>query len=193
MEERNDPRVLRSQKWIKEAFLKLLSEKHLDDITVQDIMNEAQMNRATFYRHFHDKEMLLEVISDELLENWRKRMESCDPHYDFVSAKLPHPRFVTLLEFIHQEKKVFSTLLYKQNLPAFRLKFDHFIKKSTHTTLSIAFAYNHTVKFSRDITQTFIASSITGTILWWIEENFPWTSYELAAYVTEMIDYGIFD
>ena len=36
------------------AFKELLSEKALDKITVQEIAEKCEMNRKTFYYHFHD-------------------------------------------------------------------------------------------------------------------------------------------
>lgn len=38
------------------AFKELLLEKPLDKITVNDIAEKCEMNRQTFYYHFHDKE-----------------------------------------------------------------------------------------------------------------------------------------
>ena len=44
-----DIRYLRTEKLIFDAFAKLLSEKPYEKITVQDIADEAMINRATFY------------------------------------------------------------------------------------------------------------------------------------------------
>ncbi len=40
---------------IIEAFRKLLETRKFDDITVQNILDEAHCSRGTFYRHFKDK------------------------------------------------------------------------------------------------------------------------------------------
>lgn len=47
-----DIRYLRTEKLIFDAFAKLLSEKPYEKITVQDIADEAMINRATFYAHY---------------------------------------------------------------------------------------------------------------------------------------------
>nr|WP_256522588.1 TetR-like C-terminal domain-containing protein [Halobacillus sp. A5] len=112
--------------------------------------------------------------------------------FDFVKEKKPHPRFVEMLQFIYVERLGFETLLSKKELGEFKKQFEQFIQSSTRSTLSVAYDYQHSVKFSAEITQTFIASSIIGSILWWVENQFPCTPYDLAAYITEMIDYGIY-
>src|SRR5512138_787509 len=60
-EERLDPRVKRTRSLILQAFNDLLAEKSFDSISVQDVTEKAQINRATFYKHhFIDKYDLLD-------------------------------------------------------------------------------------------------------------------------------------
>ncbi|GAB2559070.1 TetR/AcrR family transcriptional regulator [Gracilibacillus alcaliphilus] len=56
---KEDPRVLRTQKMIKNSFYDLSNKKEFVDITIKDITEEAMINRATFYYHFEDKFDLL--------------------------------------------------------------------------------------------------------------------------------------
>lgn len=64
---REDRRVTRTRKLIREAFVSLLGEKNFESITVQDIAERATVNRATFYAHFTDKFALLDaMIRDQL-------------------------------------------------------------------------------------------------------------------------------
>jgi AcrR family transcriptional regulator len=61
--ENTDPRVLRSRQMLMESLLRLLSRKEFDDISIQDIADEATLNRATFYLHYPDKNALLQAMS----------------------------------------------------------------------------------------------------------------------------------
>ncbi|HVO70331.1 MAG TPA: TetR/AcrR family transcriptional regulator [Aggregatilineaceae bacterium] len=56
---RLDPRVKRTRQLLQRALAELLSEKTFQNITVQDIAERAEVNRATFYAHFQDKYALL--------------------------------------------------------------------------------------------------------------------------------------
>jgi AcrR family transcriptional regulator len=58
---RNDPRAKRTRKYIQKAFTDLLAEMDFEDLSIQDIMDRAELNRATFYNHFQDKYQLLEL------------------------------------------------------------------------------------------------------------------------------------
>jgi AcrR family transcriptional regulator len=61
--EATDPRILRSRGLLMEALVRLLARKEFDDISVQEIADEATLNRATFYLHYPDKNALLQAMT----------------------------------------------------------------------------------------------------------------------------------
>src|SRR6201990_1861896 len=61
--ENTDPRVLRSRQMLMESLLRLLARKEFDDISIQEIADEATLNRATFYLHYPDKNALLQAVT----------------------------------------------------------------------------------------------------------------------------------
>jgi AcrR family transcriptional regulator len=80
-EEKLDPRVKRTRSLILQAFGELLGQKNFEAISVQDVTDKAQINRATFYKHFVDKYALLDyAISQMFLREIEKRtLDAC--HY----------------------------------------------------------------------------------------------------------------
>jgi AcrR family transcriptional regulator len=63
MAEATDPRILRSRRMLMEALAKLLTQKEFNDISIQEIADEATLNRATFYLHYPDKNALLQAMT----------------------------------------------------------------------------------------------------------------------------------
>lgn len=61
--EATDPRILRSRQMLMEALARLLDRKEFADISVQEIADEATLNRATFYLHYADKNALLQAMT----------------------------------------------------------------------------------------------------------------------------------
>ena len=80
-EEKLDPRVKRTRSLILQSFSELLAEKGFESISVQDVTDKAQINRATFYAHFVDKyELLDRWIRQIFLQEIEKRtLNAC--HY----------------------------------------------------------------------------------------------------------------
>ena len=61
--ETTDPRIVRSRRMLMDALARLLMKKELEDIAVQEIADEATLNRATFYLHYPDKNALLQAMT----------------------------------------------------------------------------------------------------------------------------------
>jgi AcrR family transcriptional regulator len=59
-----DPRILRSRRMLMDSMAKLLTKKEFDDISVQEIADDATLNRATFYLHYPDKHALLQAMTE---------------------------------------------------------------------------------------------------------------------------------
>lgn len=71
--EREDRRVRRTRRLLRDALLALMRERHYDDITVQDILDRADVGRSTFYAHFYDKEDLLLTGLQEIRDLFDRR------------------------------------------------------------------------------------------------------------------------
>jgi AcrR family transcriptional regulator len=63
---RPDRRVGRTRKALKEALTDLILEKGYEAVTVQDVIDRANVGRSTFYAHFVDKDDLLMAILADL-------------------------------------------------------------------------------------------------------------------------------
>ncbi|WP_172136038.1 TetR/AcrR family transcriptional regulator [Adlercreutzia sp. ZJ473] len=63
-----DRRIIKTRKAIRQAFLKLLSEKGLGKITVSALAREADIDRKTFYLHFSSIDDLIEQEANVLVE-----------------------------------------------------------------------------------------------------------------------------
>lgn len=55
MEEKTDLRIRKTYKALCDAFVTILEKKRFDDLTVNELCDEAMIRRATFYKHFADK------------------------------------------------------------------------------------------------------------------------------------------
>lgn len=61
-----DRRVQKTKKILSEALIALILEKGYEKVTVQDIIDRANVGRSTFYSHYEDKDQLLLAGPDNL-------------------------------------------------------------------------------------------------------------------------------
>lgn len=63
-----DRRIKYTKMIIRQSFIELLRERHIEKISVTDICKSADINRATFYRYYDNQYDLLSSIENEILE-----------------------------------------------------------------------------------------------------------------------------
>lgn len=74
--QKSDRRSNRTENALGEAFVALLLRRHYDLITVQNIIDEADVGRSTFYAHFQSKEDLLTKNFERVVELITERVSN---------------------------------------------------------------------------------------------------------------------
>ena len=93
-----DRRVVKTKKAIHNAFAKLLTEKELNDITISDIAELADINRGTFYFHYQDIYALLHAIEDEFFVQFDRTLRESKMAADTLESPYLHAVFSFLGE-----------------------------------------------------------------------------------------------
>lgn len=91
MSEKQDLRVIRTHKLIKNALIDLLKNNDFEKISVQDIVEKAMINRATFYKYYSGKSDLAGALIDEFKSNYQllinERLQTSDLRLFFNHAQ----------------------------------------------------------------------------------------------------------
>src|SRR5438128_5403918 len=77
-----DRRTNRTRRSLSSALVELVEEKRFDEITVQNVIDRADVGRSTFYAHFRDKEDLFQKDWERFLDHLVEKIE-----WDKVSAE----------------------------------------------------------------------------------------------------------
>lgn len=103
-----DRRIARSKRALRTALIELMEERGLDGLSVNDLCARADLNRGTFYNHFHDKDDLLTSLEDEViadLEHIQEQMKDLTV-MDLVryrTRKQPLPFLVDLFDYLREQ------------------------------------------------------------------------------------------
>jgi AcrR family transcriptional regulator len=87
-----DRRIQRTRKLLQDALVAMMIEKGYEATTVQDIIDQANVGRATFYAHFADKETLLASRLEDLRALLTERLRQAPGGLGFSLAMLEHAR-----------------------------------------------------------------------------------------------------
>ncbi|MGM0875581.1 MAG: TetR/AcrR family transcriptional regulator [Bacillota bacterium] len=191
MAKKTDLRVIRTKKLIKEALLKLIQEKGFDAITVQNIADEAFINRATFYLHFQDKYDLLEQVSHIFLQ---ELMDVINFSFHIENGEVNVERFqVTLkrvFENIEKNRDFYQIMFGPNGVPEFSAKvekivFEKFEKKFIEMVGDLT-----NLEIPADFILNFISSAYIGVVKWWIKEDLRYSSEYMAMQLANVVTRG---
>ena len=107
-EKKTDRRVVRTKRAIKNAFALLLTEKDINDITISDIAEYADINRKTFYNYYAGVYAVVDEIENDIIENFDAILEEVD-----IETNIKNPYFVfeKLTAVINTDLDFFGILL----------------------------------------------------------------------------------
>ncbi len=167
-----DRRILKTRRLLSDALISLIIEKGYDAVTVQDIIDRANVGRSTFYSHFENKEQLLfarQTTFKQILEKGRMSQEN--------RMTEPDINFLALFEHIAENHQLAKAMIGKQSgeivTRYFRdimaIKIFDFLKQQKQTESKM-----------RNLIAEAAAAAMVSLLTNWVEEDMPFTADEIA-------------
>ena len=117
-----DLRVKRTHKLLREALIELTVRKGFSAVAVSDITKLAGVNRATFYRHYHDKFDLLNQYVQGVYRLLEPAPGKRLPEASEANSGQTYSGLITIFEHIHANAKFYRVMLGKNGDPLFAEK-----------------------------------------------------------------------
>ncbi|WP_405139134.1 TetR/AcrR family transcriptional regulator [Nocardia sp. NBC_01388] len=164
-----DRRVRRTRKTLHEAFIALVLDKGYEQMTVQDILDRADIGRSTFYVHYRDKEALLTATFDSM----RAQLEADFDQMNSAGLPIEVDRPAALLfDHAHRNQRVYRALCGKQGGTVVTRHLHDFIVQllSNHLPQHPDADHGHTPP--PEVIAEFYAAATVGLLAWWIDTDF---------------------
>ena len=130
--QKTDPRTRKTKRAIRNAFAKLLSEKEIDQITVRDISELAEINRKTFYRYYGGIYQVIEEIENEVVSTFESVIKDIDLKNVLED---PYQIFERLTAIINSDIDFYGYLLSMQKNVSLVSKVTAMMKEKTKKTI----------------------------------------------------------
>ena len=179
-----DRRIARSKRALRTALIELMEERGLDGLSVNDLCARADLNRGTFYNHFHDKDDLLTTLEDEViadLERIQEQMQGLTV-IDLVRyrvRKQPLPFLVNLFDYLREQ----GDFLHAVTGSGGDIRFAPRLRDSVCANLIQSILHERYRTNPTPFVQyyvAFYASAYLGVIEHWIETGMQESSEEMA-------------
>lgn len=180
-----DRRQRKSREAIFNAFSSLLMHKKYADITVQDIIERADVGRSTFYAHFDTKDALLHEMCTELFEHVVNDHDEAEQTHDFSENSNDTDSIMThiLYHLKDNSHNVIGSLIGENNEI-----FMHFFKQY----LTVVFKKElggklKTMDVPEDYLYNHISCSFVDTLKWWIGGGMKESPEEIEKYFRDVM------
>lgn len=170
-----DRRITKTRNAIYNAFLQLLNQKDYEAITVQEIIDLADVGRSTFYSHYESKELLLDELCRYLFHHLFEREKS-------ISTKV----YLAHL-FLHFQKNQdhITSLLFSKNdyfLRQLHKELEHHVYpmladelKESHPSLPVSYL------------QHLVVTNFIETLTWWLKKGQDFTNQEVVQFYLDLL------
>ena len=165
-----DRRQRKTREAIFAAFTALLADKEFNQITVGEIIERADVGRATFYAHFETKEYLLKALCEELFCHIFDAMNDEEHHHHIFDCDAPKSVFLHLFRHLQKNDNNVLTLLSSRNNELFLAYFKSNLQKLAASQLPL-FAARRSEKLPESFWTDHIAATFVDTLRWWVEHG----------------------
>ena len=186
---KTDRRVRRTRELLRQALVSLILERGYEHISVQDILDRADIGRSTFYAHYRDKDQLLlsgfndafaalaaDIPPPDRNSNGRAEFlvaahvlfEHAEGHRQLWKALVGKPGAELVLRYLRDNLTTLLEPHLRSQLP-----------KPDADELKLAAAVQYTV------------NALVGILVWWVESDAPYTADETYNTFKRLTTHGV--
>lgn len=180
---KTDRRSERTREQLRLALLELMSIKLYGEITVQDILDRANIGRSTFYGHYVDK--------DDLLANSLQLMIH-DLHYPALAATGKPTTLLPSLELfrhVKQQQRLYKALIWGRGIDL--------VAKNLQAQLSAVVEQNLRIMqpelaiTNLAVVSNFVSGAFLNLLTWWMDDHAVYTPEEIDALFLALVQPGV--
>ncbi|WP_422936319.1 TetR/AcrR family transcriptional regulator [Sinomonas sp. P47F7] len=169
-----DRRIRRTRAALTQALLGLMAERPYEAITVQDVIDRADVGRSTFYAHFSDKDELL----DESLAGMRDLVDSAGAGRQ-PTLKRPLPFSELLFQHVADQRPLLTALLAHEASGTVMSRLEAVLHDTAAAQLRALIGPDRPLAVPLDLLARNSVASCLACLRWWVANGFALAPAEL--------------
>lgn len=173
-----DARVRYTKMVIQQNFVTLLKQKPLNKITVKEICERAEINRATFYKYYADPYDLLGKMEEQLLSELQSVMQDS-------LKEGPKVTLLRILEKMKEDGELYIALFSEYGDTSFPMKI--FRRSYKESEVIIQKEFPDLGEVQRVWVYAYIAQGCSGILNYWISHGLKESAKEVSEFISRLI------
>lgn len=185
--DKQDRRVQRTRKLLRNALMQLVDEKGYDAVTIQDITERANLGRTTFYLHYQSKDELFldhhEGFADMMRINIlsRERLLSDEPQAEYVA----------FLQEISESRDLYITIVQAKDAKQIMRGVAEQLQRNLENSLREIFTTQP--KIPIEILVRYTVNAQLSLIEWWVIQRNEYTAHQIGQMLHRLQRATIYD
>jgi AcrR family transcriptional regulator len=187
MQEKNeDRRIQRTRKALQDALLALILEKGYEAVTIQDVIDRANVGRSTFYLHFQDKDALF-FSEFETLRTLFERHLLSQPMMD------TSPWNLSLAMFRHaqENRQLYTALAGKQGGNLALTHIQKYLGSLLRVHLKQQFPQKENLPVPLEILAHYLINAFMSLLTWWLDHDLPYPAERMNDMFRQLTQPGV--
>ena len=180
MPRKTDRRIERTRKLLRQSMLDLIMERGYDEISIQDVTDRANLGRATFYLHYREKD---DLLADVILDQFDEYIAAAPPVTTLQSGALDQRSIQKIFDFAESRYDFYRIMMIGRGSMVGSRQLHNLLSHGfTRALGQLEAAVGHQPIIPQDFIVSYYAGSLLSMIYWWLENEMPYTSAEMAAW-----------
>lgn len=186
-----DRRVQRTRQLLNRALMELIVEKGYDSVTVQDIIDRANLGRSTFYAHYQDKEDLLLSGIDEVVHNLVWGELNSPKAAQETGATLRILATDTIFQHAQEEYQLHKAIFGGRGMDVMIKEIQKHLCAHIEEQIGQLLPDGKSPPVELSVISNYLAGSLLTLLVWWLENDMPYLPERMDALYQELSMPGV--
>jgi AcrR family transcriptional regulator len=170
--DRADRRSRRTRRLVADALIALMLEKRYDRITVQEIIDRADVGRSTFYAHYRDKDDVLVGEFERVLDTFHLELDPDGGDGAGGQQLLPS---LSLFRHVQEQYKLYLALVRGGAVDLHYETGYRYLSARVTQQLSARVGDERALAVPLPILANHVAGTFLSLLRWWLEHQMPYS------------------
>ena len=173
-DEKIDRRVQRTRQLLNRALMELVVEKGYEAVTVQDIIDRANIGRSTFYAHYQDKEDLLLSGIDEVVHSliWGGEAVSNDEQKEGTTPRILSTEII--FQHAKEEFQLHKAIFGGRGMDVMHKEIQKHLCSHIEEQINKLLLDGKSPPVALSVISNYLAGALLTLLVWWLENDMPY-------------------
>jgi len=187
VEPRPDRRRQRSREALLDALMSLMMERGYERLTIQNLLDRANVGRATFYAHFGSKEELLAQSVDRLRGYLEEASDRSRPSAAEEGVRLGFS--MAFFEHLHSHRSIYDTTIRRESEHTVKTHIERLLAELVHRDLRRVLP--RLPEVTADLVVRYTVGTFWALVVWWIDRHPKLTPQKIDGLFRRLVFPGI--